>query len=66
MRSKLAYQDPKNKGNSKAYHTGKKCVEPGCQEPAGTAWSKLWCFKHNVERIDRITKSLEELTNAKR
>ena len=56
-----AFEDPKNPGNGPKYFTGKKCVEPGCDRRAGTAWSKFWCFKHNVQRIKRITKQLERL-----
>jgi len=54
----IAYQDPNHEGNSPKHHNGKLCIEKGCQNPAGTAWSHLWCFKHNVERMDRINKSL--------
>ena len=52
------YRDPKNRGNSAAYHTGKVCIEEGCGEPAGTWWSPHWCFKHNIERMERIDKRL--------
>jgi len=55
-----AYQDVNNDGNSAKYHTGKKCIEYGCDELAGTAWSHLWCVKHNIERMDKISKQLEE------
>jgi len=48
------YEDPNHEGNSSQYHTGKVCIEQGCDKPAGTAWSPLWCFEHNVERIHRI------------
>lgn len=59
---KGGYNDPDAKGNRlKKYRTGKPCIVAGCTEPAGTAWSPLWCFRHNVERIDRITKSLDEI-----
>lgn len=46
--------DPNHEGNSAAYHTGKPCIEKGCERPAGTWWSKVWCFEHNVERMKRI------------
>lgn len=55
----LPYQDPSHRGNSAEYHSGKPCREPGCKEPAGTAWGALWCFKHNVARMDRISASLD-------
>jgi len=52
-----AFKDPNHEGNSSRYHTGKPCIEIGCNDPAGTAWSPYWCFKHNLERIDRITQA---------
>lgn len=56
----LAYQDANHAGNSAAHHSGKPCSVKGCKEPAGTAWSAHWCFQHNVERMDRISASLED------
>ena len=56
-----AYEDPAHEGNSPEYHTGKFCIEKDCVSPAGTLWSPLWCFKHNVERIRRIDLALEQL-----
>lgn len=55
------YNDPNHPGNGEKYHTGKKCIERDCNELAGTAWSSYWCFRHNVERIDRISQQLEGL-----
>ncbi len=60
-----SFEDPNHIGNSPAYHTGKPCIEPGCERPAGTAWSEHWCFECNVERIRRIDKALNELVGAK-
>lgn len=54
-----AYQDPDHEGNSAKYHSGEPCHTKGCEAPAGTAWSPYWCFQHNVERIDRISATLE-------
>ena len=54
------YADPAHPGNSAKYHTGKECVEPGCNRPAGTQWSKHWCFECNVVRMRRITKQLKD------
>jgi len=63
----LPYEDPKHKGNSAEYHTGELCVEPDCEQPAGTAWSPLWCFVHNAQRIKRISRQLDEfIENRKR
>lgn len=59
----LPYQDPAHDGNSAKYHTGKVCTVKGCREPAGTWWGTNWCFKHNVERLDRIGSSLNEMAD---
>ena len=56
-----AFEDPNHRGNSTKYHTGKPCVTPGCLNPAGTAWSPLWCQPCNVDRIRRITRQLEQV-----
>jgi hypothetical protein len=48
------FEDPRNEGNSGAYITGRSCMVGGCQEPAGTAWSPLWCLKHNISRMNQI------------
>lgn len=58
----MKYRDPNDPLNGEKYQTGEPCIERGCKEPAGTAWSPLWCQKHNAERIDRISASLEGLT----
>ena len=57
----LPYQDPEHEGNSAKYHSGKPCHTKGCKEPAGTHWSPHWCFRHNVERIDNISSTLETM-----
>jgi hypothetical protein len=36
----------------------------GCDRPAGTLWSPYWCFEHNVERIRRISRQLDEIASA--
>lgn len=56
----LNYQNPRHEGNSAQYHTGKACIEKGCSNPAGTFWSPLWCFDHNVKRMTRITVNLDD------
>lgn len=55
------FNDPNDEGNSEKYHTGKPCIEKGCENPAGTWWSPYWCFKHNVERLDRVSGQLEDI-----
>ena len=57
----MKYKDPNDPLNGKKYHTGKCCIEKDCPNPAGTVWSPLWCQKHNSERMDRISASLDEL-----
>lgn len=57
------YEDPNHEGNSDKHHTGKECIEPGCSKPAGTWWSPLWCFEHNVERMNRIDRSLKDIAD---
>lgn len=39
---KAKYKDPDCEENSSKYHTGKLCFEPGCENPAGTAWGPHW------------------------
>jgi len=56
-----AYQDPRNPGNGPKYRTGRECVERGCTNPAGTAWSRLWCMPCNVKRMDKIDANLREM-----
>jgi len=63
--SKLtAFEDPHHKGNSSAYHTGETCIVIGCDKPAGTWWSRLWCFEHNVERMKRIDRNLTDIAKS--
>lgn len=38
-----------------------KCVERGCNEPAGTPWGKLWCADHDDERLNRLDRQLREI-----
>lgn len=56
--------DPNDAGNSPKYHTGKGCIEYGCHQPAGTAWSPYWCWRHNAERLERISAQLEAAREA--
>jgi hypothetical protein len=56
----MNYEDPDHDGNSSKWHTGKQCVEKGCRKPAGTWWSPVWCFDHNVERMKRVTAAMDD------
>lgn len=62
----MSYDDPNDRGNGPSYHTGKPCVEEGCDRPAGTAWSPYWCFECNVVRIKRIDRQLKELLSGQK
>lgn len=53
------WEDPNYEGNSSKYHTGKACID--CEKPAGTAWSKLWCFDCNVKRMRRLDAQFSKL-----
>jgi hypothetical protein len=59
------FEDPNHEGNGKKYHTGEPCIVEGCENPAGTWWAPAWCFEHNVERIKRITKQLEDFCKSR-
>lgn len=41
--------------------TGKPCIEPGCNGPAGTLWGPLWCPPCDQERLDRISAQFDAL-----
>ena len=56
-----AYSNPDDPRNSAEYWTGKICIEAGCMQPAGTAWSPHWCLEHNAERMKRINDKLEQI-----
>jgi len=58
------WEDPTSDGNSKRHRTGKKCIE--CDNPAGTAWSRWWCFECNVKRMRRINASLDSIARSDR
>lgn len=45
----------------RGYRTGRLCITPGCYKPAGTAWSPYWCAECNAERMERITRNLEQI-----
>lgn len=55
------YEDLQHEGNSESHRTGKPCVERGCGQPAGTAWSPLWCPACNIVRMNRIDASMRSL-----
>lgn len=50
--------DPAHPHNSPKHHTGKKCIEKGCDKPAGTHWSPFWCQACNAKRLKRVSEGL--------
>ena len=56
----MNFEDPEDYGNSTEFHTGKRCIE-GCGRPAGTYWSRFWCFECNVKRMRRVGGEIEQL-----
>lgn len=54
MMSERPWHDPPHRLNGEKYRTTKKCIEAGCENKAGTAWSHLWCQPCNAKRMDRI------------
>jgi hypothetical protein len=54
------YQDENDEGNSEQHQNDGVCVVCG-KSPRGTVWSPYFCFECNVERMDRITKNLEDM-----
>jgi hypothetical protein len=60
-RATRKHHDPHAPENGPKYHTGKLCIEPGCDDPAGTAWGPYWCQRHNAERLDRISANLDRM-----
>lgn len=52
-------EDPNDPMNGPEYHTGKKCIERGCNNPAGTGWSRFWCQPCNAKRLNGISATLE-------
>jgi hypothetical protein len=53
------YEDPADALNGPKYHTGKTCIERGCDNPTGTHWSPFWCQPCNANRLKRIGAALE-------
>ena len=54
------FRDPADPLNGPEYHTGKACIEKGCERPAGTHWSPFWCQPCNAARMDRISAALDK------
>lgn len=60
----VAYRDPDNDANGPSHHTGETCIENGCNQSAGTAWSPYWCQSCNAKRMDRISSNLAEIVDS--
>lgn len=57
-------ENPADPLNGPEYHTGQKCVEKGCNNPAGTHWSPFWCQPCNAKRLGRVSASLSAAVRA--
>jgi hypothetical protein len=57
------WEDPENVANSEIYYTGEECIEEGCHNPAGTAWSEDWCQVCNAKRINKEKKYKKTANN---
>lgn len=55
------YEDVYSEGNSHTYLTGESCIVEGCKQPAGMAWSPLWCVKHNIRRMRQIEEAYKKV-----
>lgn len=55
------FDDPLDPLNGAEHHTGRPCIEPGCERPAGTWWSPHWCQPCNAERLRRISSHLDDI-----
>jgi len=53
------FEDPSDPLNGQQHHTGKTCIEHGCENPAGTHWSPYWCQPCNMKRMRRIDNGLK-------
>lgn len=41
--------------------SGRVCIVPDCDQPAGTIWGPYWCPTHDEERLDNVTAGFENL-----
>jgi hypothetical protein len=57
------HHDPDDPLNGPEHRSGRTCVEKGCNNPAGTAWSPYWCQSCNAARMDHIAQQLGKLLN---
>ena len=44
--------------------SGRVCIEPGCDQKAGTLWGPLWCPEHDQERLDRVSRQMQEIARS--
>ena len=58
-----SYEDPHDPLNGPEHRSGGKCIEPGCDRPAGTAWSPFWCQPCNAVRMNRVSKSFADMAH---
>jgi hypothetical protein len=48
------YKDKSSPLHSSKYHSGKICIEEGCNKPAGTYWNINLCSECTILKIDMI------------
>jgi len=54
-------EELKDSGYGPKYHTGKPCITKECSEPAGTAWTPMWCTKCDIKRKERISRNMQKI-----
>ena len=59
--NKISTYDLRHPGYDKKFHTGKMCIAPGCDKPAGTKWGYHWCPIHDIERREKISSSIKKI-----
>lgn len=43
--------------------SGKRCIEPDCDRPAGTLWGPHWCPECDAVRLDRISRRFDQIAD---
>lgn len=46
--------------------SGLICDTAGCEEPAGTWWTPIWCPDHDVERLTQISGEFDRILHSLR
>ena len=43
--------------------SGRECIEPGCENTAGTVWGPLWCPDCDQARLDRVSAGFDAVAD---